>query len=711
MEDETSSTSTAARTKVNPDHKDNNFREFRRLCAGIADLPGYLDKSALIGKYLSKGTGKERFEGDLHLWVRLLLPGVVKRVYNMQSKQIVKVFSRIFGTCEEEMVEDLSEGDVAETVGKFFEQSRKLVAPKKSDLTLHDVDDYLEELSKLTKEDEQQEKLAKVTRRCTVNDLKMFIRLMKGDLRIQAGAKHILDGVHPEAYEAFNTTRNIVAVVDKVIEVRSGPNPKAALQLGASLMQPVQPMLAQACKSVEMAFQKCPNGIFSEIKYDGERVQLHKRGKEFKYFSRSLKPVMAHKVKHFAEHIPSAFPTGADLILDAEVLMVDVNTGNPLPFGTLGIHKGGGFKDAVPCLFVFDCLFYNGENWMEKPIKERRQLLESLIKDVGHNVKLSELTKVSRKSQLVEQIKTVLEQGLEGLVIKDAMSTYEPGKRHWLKVKKDYLNEGAMADSADLVVLGGWSGTGKKGGGISSFLMGCKDKMSGKWCTVTKVAMGFDDSTLERLNRELVPGMDRIGGDWDRVPAWMNVTRQMVPEFLTREPSTSVVWEVTGAEFSKAELHTAGGISIRFPRVTKMRNDKTPETATNLEELRHLYTESKKNIDLEITGGSDDDSADKSTDNKEKKRKQELSKPKHASPAKKFKVEEVKFDIGEVKKPKTGTVETKKVGGFKLSEVTGDLFSAPSSHSLAHCISQDCKLGKVGTATLPPCKVAASIVG
>ena len=73
------------------------------------------------------------------LWVRLLLPGVVKRVYNMQSKQLVKVFSQIFGTREEEMLDDLSEGDVAETIAKFYEQSRLVTPLKKSTLGLHQV--------------------------------------------------------------------------------------------------------------------------------------------------------------------------------------------------------------------------------------------------------------------------------------------------------------------------------------------------------------------------------------------------------------------------------------------------------------------------------------------------------------------------------------------------------------------------------------------
>jgi len=712
--EEASGSSNWTRPAVNPDHKDNSFREFRRLCASIADTPGYLDKSALVEKWFSKGTDQVKFQGDLHVWVRLLLPGVIKRVYNMQNKQMVKIFSRIFDTSEEEMIDDLEQGDVAETIGKFYEVSNTLKPPKKSDLTVHHVDKYLDELTKLTKEEEQQHLLKKVTMKCTLNDMKMFIRLMKGDLRIQAGAKHILDGVHNDAYESFNSSRNMVAVVDKVLEVKASSNPKASLSLGASLMQPVQPMLAQACKSIDMAFQKCPNGMYSEIKYDGERVQLHKKGKEFKYFSRSLKPVMAHKVKHFAEHIPKAFPDGSDLILDAEVLMVDNKTGKPLPFGTLGIHKGSGFKDATPCLFVFDCMFYNGENLMNKPIKERRKLLEKHMVEVGNNVKFSELNHVTKKSQLAGMIKSVLDQGLEGLVLKDVMGTYEPGKRHWLKVKKDYLNEGAMADTADLVVLGGWFGTGNKGGLISVFLMGCYDHEADKWCTVSKCGNGFDDATLDKLQGELLPMMEKIKQDYDRVPGWFKITRQMVPDVIAKDPKKCPVWEITGAEFSKAELHTAGGISIRFPRVTKVRKDKNWKTATSLKELQHLYNESKNNIDVDIPAVSDEE--DNKNNNTPKKRKENPSK---TSPVKKMKIESNEASPVNVKSegfeyddddkfmmsgedaipPATKNLSSKQgeirtLSGFTLKEVKGDLFSASSSHSLCHCISRDCKLGK-----------------
>ena len=164
--------------------------------------------------------------------------------------------------------------------------------------------------------------------------------------------------------------------------------------------------------------------MFSEIKYDGERVQLHKDGDDYKYFSRSLKPVLPHKVSLFKEYIPQAFPEASSLILDAEVLMVDNNTGDPLPFGTLGVHKKAGFKDATPCLFVFDCIFYNGKTYLDTPMKERRKMLQEVMVEVGNYIKFSEARLITKKPQLSQMIKEVLSKGLEGLVLKGNRLTF-----------------------------------------------------------------------------------------------------------------------------------------------------------------------------------------------------------------------------------------------------------------------------------------------
>ncbi|XP_013776883.1 DNA ligase 3-like [Limulus polyphemus] len=571
--------------------KDDSFREFCQLCAKLAEEPSYNEKTKIMANFFENGRSGNGFSGDLLLWVRMLLPGVVKRVYNLQSKQLVKLFSQIFGTSQEEMIIDLEEGDVAETIKIFFEQS-EMQHNIKSYLTLQEVDTFLDNLSLETREENQSHILKKIAIRCTGNDLKMIIRLIKRDLRINTGAKHVLDALHPTAYEAFQASRNLQDVVEKVNERKRTGNLKKSLSIQVSLMTPVLPMLAEPCSSVEYAFKKFPSGMYAEIKYDGERVQVHKHGDKFNYFSRSLKPVMPHKISHLKEYIPKAFPQASDLILDSEVLLVDTQTGKPLPFGTLGVHKKAAFKDASVCLFVFDCIHYNGENLMERPLSERRNILSQNMMEIKNHIMFSEMKLVIEKEVLKKMIQSAINQGLEGLVLKGTNNTYEPGKRHWLKIKKDYLEDGAMADSADLVVLGAYFGTGNKGGMMSIFLMGCYDPASKKWCTVTKVHGGHDDATFEKLQTEL--DMKKIRKDPSKVPAWLKVNKTLIPDFVANDPKNSPVWEIVGAEFTKAEIHTANGISIRFPRVAKIRDDKTWKEATNLQELQELFKKSKQ---------------------------------------------------------------------------------------------------------------------
>lgn len=149
-------------------------------------------------------------------------------------------------------------------------------------------------------------------------------------------------------------------------------------------------------------------------------------------------------------------------------------------------------------------------------------------------------------------------------MLKDVESQYEPGKRHWLKVKKDYLEAGAMADTADLLVLGGYYGTGNKGGILSVFLMGVRDPGSGDFLTVTKVGNGHDDATLAKVNKELKVGfaffpafpdirhngsqanLTKIGRDADRLPSWLRCSRALAPDFVLTDPEQAPVWEITG---------------------------------------------------------------------------------------------------------------------------------------------------------------------
>uniref|UniRef100_A0A4X2LDR8 DNA ligase n=1 Tax=Vombatus ursinus TaxID=29139 RepID=A0A4X2LDR8_VOMUR len=504
---------TLSAERCDPKHKDCLLREFRKLCAMVADKPSYNVKTQIIHDFLQKGSGGDGFHGDVYLTVKLLLPGVIKSVYNLNDKQIVKLFSRIFKCSQDDMIRDLEQGDVSETVRVFFEQSRSFPPAAKSLLTIQEVDEFLLQLSKLTKEDEQQNVLQSIASRCTANDLKCIIRLIKHDLKMNSGAKHVLDALDPNAYEAFKASRNLQDVVERVLanqqESKKAPGMKRALSVQAALMTPVQPMLAEACKSIEYAMKKCPNGMFSEIKYDGERVQVHKAGSQFSYFSRSLKPVLPHKVAHFKDYIPQAFPGGQSMILDAEVLLIDTKTSRPLPFGTLGVHKKAAFQDANVCLFVFDCIYFNDVSLMDRPLCERRKFLHDNMVEIPNRILFSEMKHVTKASDLADMINRVIREGLEGLVLKDVK-------------------------------------------------------------------------------------------DPSKIPSWLKINKNYYPDFIVPDPKKAPVWEITGAEFSKAEAHTADGISIRFPRCTRIRDDKDWKSATTLPQLKELYQLSKEKADFTV---------------------------------------------------------------------------------------------------------------
>jgi DNA ligase 3 len=170
-----------------------------------------------------------------------------------------------------------------------------------------------------------------------------LIRLIKKDLKTNSGVKVVLDSINSSAYEAFQVSRDLKDVIKRSSDLEktnaTSGKLKKDLSIKINLLTPIKPMLADACKSVEQAFNKCKNGIYAEIKYDGERLQVHKQGSSFKYFSRNLKAVGEHKTEHLKEFVPKCFPKADSLILDGEILLYDTKTKKPLPFGTLGVHK------------------------------------------------------------------------------------------------------------------------------------------------------------------------------------------------------------------------------------------------------------------------------------------------------------------------------------------------------------------------------------
>lgn len=116
-----------------------------------------------------------------------------------------------------------------------------------------------------------------------------------------------------------------------------------------------------------------------------------------------------------------------------------------------------------------------------------------------------------------------------------------------------------------------------------------------KWLTVCKCGNGHDMAAIDRINKGLAANMVVIGKNKQLVPAWLEVHGSLIPDFVVKDPRLSPVWEITGAEFSASSKHTAvhsttgKGMSIRFPRCTRERDDKSTKQATDLKELQFLF--------------------------------------------------------------------------------------------------------------------------
>ncbi|QRY18890.1 ORF-20 [Teiidae poxvirus 1] len=558
---------------------DVSFKEFRLLCVMIIRENSYLKKTERVHNFI---TDRGKSEEDIFIIIKSLLPGVTKLTYNLSDKQLVKIFNKLL-RCDMSQ-EALDIGDVAYVIGAYLKKTNSLEYAFTSTLMLHEVDEFLIRLSSLTKEADQIKEFKKIITRCTPNDLRQIIRLIKHDLRINMGAKHVLEALHKNAYRVFKLSSNLKHVIAKFLD--------DDLSLKVHYMTPVQPMLALACKSFSEIEQKCIGDIFLEFKYDGERIQIHKRNNDYKFFSRSLKPVTPYKVAELEDLISSAFPSADDIILDGEIILVDQKTNNPLPFGSLGVNKKQTYTDVCICVFVFDCLYFNDDLLIKKPLHERRKILKENIFEIPNQIVLSEMRIIKNNEELVELLNIVLSKGIEGFIAKDSEGEYEPGMRRWIKIKKNYLDHGCMIDKADLAVLGAYYGKGNNSGLLSSFLMGCYDESSEKWCTVVKCSGGHSCLQLQNIREHLKV----VPFNKSSIPSWLNVNKVHYPDVVISDVEEAPVWEIAGAEFTKSPSHTAASISIRFPRCVRVRDDKDYKAATTLEELISLYTKSKEAI-------------------------------------------------------------------------------------------------------------------
>ena len=333
---------------------------------------------------------------------------------------------------------------------------------------------------------------------------------------------------------------------------------------GATLFQPLRFMLATPVETPDEVFQRMSaDTVWTEEKYDGVRCQLHRdRDGRCELYSRDLKETTAA----FPEIAEGAAAIPHELVLDGEVL---AHRGDRvLPFFDLQRRLGRKvvseqLRAEVPLVYVaFDLLHLDGEVVMDRPLEERRRLLEGL--GLERPFLLARVETAHGPADLERIFVETRDRGNEGLMVKDPASIYAPGRRGmaWLKLKRPLA-------TLDVVVTAVEWGHGKRRGVLSDYTFAVREEETGRLLNVGKAYSGLTDEEIATMTRFFLEHTVADHGHLRLV-----------------EPNTVI--EVAFDAIQRSNRHKSG-FALRFPRIVRLRDDKPPSEIDTLSRVRELH--------------------------------------------------------------------------------------------------------------------------
>ncbi len=435
-------------------------------------------------------------------------------------------------------------------------------------------------------------------------EARYIVRFVEGRLRVGIGDATVMDalaaafGGGPHAREIIERAYNLRADLGLIARIVVEKGIEELKKIEPIVGVPIRPMLAERGRDPAEILRKVGGKALVEYKYDGERGQIHKRGNDVIIFSRRLENITRmypDVVEMVRKHVKAE-----TAILEGEIVAIDPETLELRPFQILmqrkrkhDIHRV--MKEVPVAVFLFDMLYRDGVDLTNKPLPVRRRNLEESV-EPGETFTLAKSIVTGDPDELWQFFLQAIEDGAEGVMVKaiHEQSIYRAGVRGWLwvKLKKDYKSE--MIDTVDLVVVGAFYGRGKRGGLLSSLLMAAYSPKTDTFRTVCKVATGFSDEELLRMQDMLKPLI--IPHKHPRVDSKIEPDVWIEPR---------IVAEIIGAELTLSPMHTCClgfvkpgvGISIRFPRFLRWRPDKRPEDATTEEELYEMYRRQLRKVE------------------------------------------------------------------------------------------------------------------
>jgi len=563
--------------------------EMTRVLAELLKLTSTDELPLLV--YLTQGKLRPDYEGvELGLAEKLALRAVTSAT-GLSPEKVYSTYIKHgdIGTAAQELLKTKGQGTLFSerlSLGRVYDTLLRIAKQSGSG----SIELKLKELGSLLND-------------ATPREAKFIMRTVTGELRLGVADYTVLDaaasaflggkGKRGAIERAYNVHPDLGLVVATV--ATRGLRGVEAIKVEVGI--PIRPMLAERLSSAAAIVNKMGNKeVAAEYKLDGERLQIHKAGKVVRLFSRRLESITGNypdAVELVKDHVRAGHA-----ILEAEVVAINEDTGEYLPFQEL-MHRRRkyGVEQAIqdyPIALNFFDILYSNADITGKPYTFRRKKLEDTVVQTDRT-RLVPAMRSSDPTKIETFMEEAIEDGCEGLVVKDLASAYRAGAREfaWIKLKREYRSE--LTDTIDLVIIGAFHGRGRRAGNYGTYLLGVYDEKRALYTSVAKIGTGFSDADLERIPKLLKPYESHVK------PA--NVESSMLPDMWFR-PHTVI--ETIAAELTLSPIHTAAvgrirpgaGISLRFPKFTgRIRDDKGPEDATTVDEIVSMYQKQIKRIE------------------------------------------------------------------------------------------------------------------
>ena len=540
---------------------------FAELCQRVEGVSGSLEKVDLVAAFLKNLDDDELAVASGFIMGDLFSPSM-DLVMGVGPSILYEAMARACG-CSTERISDMlrATGDPGLVASASVDKKKPIgfaAFIKDEPLSIKEVYQRLVAVARASGKGSQDAKVKNLQylfSQATPLEAQYIARLAIEDMRIGIGEGGVRDAIAQafsqdasKVERAYNLTNDIGLVA---VNARKG----TLADLNVLINHPIKMMLAQVGEGISASMQELGSAAI-EWKYDGARVQIHKDGKRVRIFSRRLEDV----TRSLPEIVRLAQEVRADkAILDGEVVAIGKDS-RPLAFQEIlkrfrrkyNVEKQA--KETPLHLFLFDLIYLDGQSTVDLPLTRRRELLEG-IADPSILADQVISDSVQRAEEIYHQ---ALEKGHEGLILKNSMSVYAPGKRgkNWLKIKP-------VMETLDLAVIGAKWGEGRRASFLGSYRLACLDEATSKLLDIGWVATGLTDEALAELTelfRELI----------------------LVQNGMEVELKPAVIFEVAYEEIQKSQSYSSG-YALRFPRLVRVRDDKSLEEADSLERVESLY--------------------------------------------------------------------------------------------------------------------------